>query len=116
MSSEQFKYVIIGGGLAAGYAARVFAEYGDSASSQLCILSADNELPYERPSLSKHFLASDASIGEILINSPEFYRQHDIEIRLETVVGRIDCDNKLIYAGNYVIGYERLMIATGARA
>jgi len=116
MSSEQFKYVIIGGGLAAGYAARAFAEYGDSASSQLCILSADNELPYERPSLSKHFLASDASIDEILINDPGFYRRHDIEIRLETVVGRIDCDNHLLYAGNYIIGYERLMIATGARA
>lgn len=116
MSTEQFKYVIIGGGLAAGYAARTFAQHGESASTQLCILSADSEFPYERPSLSKQYLAGEASVADILINKPDFYAQHGISVRLETVVGRVDFDSHLLYAGNDIIGYENLMIATGARA
>lgn len=115
MAFEQFKYVIIGGGVAAGYAAQTIAQHGENASSQLCILSADSQLPYERPSLSKQFLAGDEIMSDILINDPDFYTDYGIDIRLRTVVGRVDCREKLLYAGNDTIGFESLLIATGAR-
>lgn len=115
MSIEEYKYVIIGGGVAAGYAAQTIAEHGDNASSQLCILSADSQIPYERPSLSKQFLAGNKMMSDILINEPDFYTEHGIDIRLRTVVGRVDCKEKLLYAGNDAIAFENLLIATGAR-
>jgi NADPH-dependent 2,4-dienoyl-CoA reductase/sulfur reductase-like enzyme len=50
-----------------------------------------------------------------LINPPEFYAQHGIDVYLQTVVGRVDVDRKVLYTNNAMIGYRNLLIATGAR-
>lgn len=50
------KFVILGGGMVAGYAAKHLVELGLK-SGELTVVSADNSLPYERPPLSKGFLA-----------------------------------------------------------
>ena len=57
-----FKYVILGGGLAAGYAAKEFAS-NNIPEGELCMISADSVLPYERPPLSKDFLAGEETNG-----------------------------------------------------
>ncbi|NJN84648.1 MAG: FAD-dependent oxidoreductase, partial [Caldilineaceae bacterium] len=111
---RQYEYVILGGGVVAGYAARTFVEHGVE-PGQLAILSADAHLPYERPSLSKEFLAGDKNEPEVLINSEEYYDEHGIDVHLETAVGAVDFDRKAIYADGDPIGYQGLMIATGAR-
>ena len=46
--------VVVGGGVAAGYIARAFAEAGEG--GRLAILGAEASLPYERPALSKKYL------------------------------------------------------------
>ena len=109
-----YKYVILGGGVAAGYAAREFADHGIS-TGELCIVSAEETLPYERPPLSKEFLAGNAKEEEILINDRAFYDEHGIEIKLGTRVTAVDCDAKELYAADKTFSYDRLMIATGAR-
>ena len=58
MNFQKYKYVILGGGLTAGYAAQEFAKRGINAG-ELCIISAEETLPYERPPLSKGFLAGE---------------------------------------------------------
>ncbi|KAF8364730.1 hypothetical protein HHK36_033287 [Tetracentron sinense] len=50
-----FVYVILGGGVAAGYAALEFSKRGIS-HGELCIISEEPVVPYERPALSKGFL------------------------------------------------------------
>ena len=57
------RYMILGGGMVAGYAAKEMAERGLK-SGELTIISADTAIPYERPPLSKGFLAGkDTEIG-----------------------------------------------------
>ncbi len=53
---QKSKYMIFGGGMVAGYAAKEMVERG-LGPGQLAILSADDAVPYERPPLSKGFLA-----------------------------------------------------------
>ena len=53
---NESKFVILGGGMVAGYAAKQLVESGLKAG-ELAILSADTSIPYERPPLSKSFLA-----------------------------------------------------------
>lgn len=53
---DRYRYVILGGGMVAGYAAQALVERGLS-PGELAIVSADEALPYERPPLSKGFLA-----------------------------------------------------------
>lgn len=111
---KSYPYVILGGGLVAGYAAQAFVQHGVP-QDQLCILAGESHLPYERPPLSKAFLRGTLTTAELLINPPAFYVEHGIEVRLDTTVERVDFANKRLHTKNETIGYEKLLIATGAR-
>src|SRR5205823_632384 len=52
---DSSKFVILGGGMVAGYAAKVFVERGGRPGA-LTIISADTALPYERPPLTQGLL------------------------------------------------------------
>ena len=101
--------------MVAGYAARQLAELGLKAND-LTILSADTSIPYERPPLSKSFLAGKDSEENIRINPDDFYRQHGIEVRLQTEVAALSPGAKRLelQSGEHV-GFEKLIVATGAR-
>ena len=111
---SSYRYVILGGGLSAGYAAQAFAEKGINAG-ELLILSAEETLPYERPPLSKSYLAGEETTQDILINDPEFYDENGIEVKLATPVTHVDLDKKRLYVDGDHITYDKLLIATGAR-
>src|SRR5579885_3556580 len=112
---DRAKFVILGGGMVAGYAAKEMAEIG-LPPGELAILSADSALPYERPPLSKTFLAGKETEESIRINSGDFYREHGIEVRLGCEVSGVDVEQKrLSLRSGGAFGYERLLIATGAR-
>ena len=56
----------------------------------LTILSVDSAIPYERPPLSKGFLAGKDSEDSIRINPDGFYRDHGIELRLNCEISSVD--------------------------
>jgi NADPH-dependent 2,4-dienoyl-CoA reductase/sulfur reductase-like enzyme len=108
------KFVILGGGMVAGYAAKQFVELGLK-SGELAILSSDTSIPYERPPLSKGFLAGKDTEEAIRINTQDFYREHGIEVELGVEVSAVDCKRKrLTLRSGEDFGFEELMIATGA--
>jgi 3-phenylpropionate/trans-cinnamate dioxygenase ferredoxin reductase subunit len=114
-SMKTSKYVILGGGMVAGYAAKQFAELGLK-PGELTIVSADTALPYERPPLSKGFLAGKDTEAGIRINPEDFYREHEIEVRLGCQADGIDAGRKLLHLrSGEDLGFEKLIIATGAR-
>src|SRR5579864_8444626 len=109
------KYVILGGGMVAGYAAKELAERGLKAG-ELTIISSDSALPYERPPLSKGFLAGKDTADGILINPAEWYREHGIDVRLRTLVSKLDSGSRsLSTSSGEQIEFENLLIATGAQ-
>src|SRR5688572_7259725 len=111
---DEFRTVILGGGMVAGYAAKEMVEHGLN-RGELAIVSADNAIPYERPPLSKGFLAGDESEPSVFINNKTFYKDHGIDVRLETRVASLDVGaRKLQLEDGGEIGYEQLLIATGA--
>ena len=67
------KYLILGGGMVAGYAAKQLVENGLK-PGELHIVSADSSIPYERPPLSKGFLAGKDSEASIFISTDDLYR------------------------------------------
>jgi 3-phenylpropionate/trans-cinnamate dioxygenase ferredoxin reductase component len=113
---QKLKYIILGGGMVAGYAAKELAGRGLK-SGELAIISADTALPYERPPLSKGFLAGKDDETSILINSGDWYREHGIEVRVDTVIERIDPNKKLLRSNSgEEFECQHLLLATGARA
>jgi NADPH-dependent 2,4-dienoyl-CoA reductase/sulfur reductase-like enzyme len=113
---QQTKYVILGGGMVAGYAAKELASQGVK-PGELAIVSADSAVPYERPPLSKGFLSGKDDEASIRINGADWYREHGIEVRLNTVIEHIDPARKRLRSNSgEEFEAEHLLLATGARA
>ncbi|CAN6574972.1 unnamed protein product [Malus baccata var. baccata] len=121
-----FVYVILGGGVAAGYAALEFTKRGIS-HGELCIISEESVSPYERPALSKGFLLPEAPARLPSFHTcvganeerltPEWYKEHGIELVIGTQVKSVDVRRKTLLTGSgETISYKVLIIATGARA
>jgi NADPH-dependent 2,4-dienoyl-CoA reductase/sulfur reductase-like enzyme len=109
------RIVIAGGGMVAGYAAKQLVELGLK-SGELAILSADTSIPYERPPLSKGFLAGKDTEESIRINAEGFYREHGIEVRLGCEISGVNTGQKrLLLASGAQFGFNKLIVATGAR-
>jgi NADPH-dependent 2,4-dienoyl-CoA reductase/sulfur reductase-like enzyme/nitrite reductase/ring-hydroxylating ferredoxin subunit len=104
--------VIVGGG-AAGFACavelRTLGYHG-----RLVVLSADADAPYDRPNLSKDYLAGTAPEEWIPLRGDDFYREHGIELRLSSPVSRLDAAARSVTVGGEAIGFDRLLLATGA--
>src|SRR5690348_7319961 len=109
------RYMILGGGMVAGYAAKEMVERGLK-PGELTIVSADSAIPYERPPLSKGFLAGKDTEESIRINPESFYREHGIEVKLRCEIAGIDVAHRVLrQTTGDELGFDGLVIATGAR-
>jgi len=70
---KTFPIVILGGGVAAGYAAKEFVAHRGK-RGELAIVTAANALPYELPPLSKRFLAGKEEASGLEISLPSYSR------------------------------------------
>lgn len=114
---KKFKYVIVGGGIVAGYAAQEFINHPEYSDGDLAIITDDDAIPYERPPLSKDFLAGEENYEDIQINSPDFYHQNGIRLYLYTHVDDINTVEKTVKTDHGdIFSYEKLLLATGSRA
>ncbi|MEO9256219.1 MAG: FAD-dependent oxidoreductase [Tepidiformaceae bacterium] len=111
---DSYRYVILGGGMVAGYAAKTFAERGLN-KGELAIISSDNAPPYERPPLSKGYLAGHDAESSVFINDAQFYEAHGIRTLLDSpVTGLNTHDRRLKLRSGEEVGFENLLIATGS--
>src|SRR5690606_13063522 len=68
---------------------------------------------YERPALSKEFLAGTRS--QLALQPPAYWEDNDIRLLLGTRVERIEVPQKLAWTAGEAIGWDALVVATGAR-
>jgi 3-phenylpropionate/trans-cinnamate dioxygenase ferredoxin reductase subunit len=108
---RNFELVIAGGGLTAARAIKAYREAGGDGRAAL--VSQESVLPYHRPALSKRYLrgeTTDAPFAE----DASFYRDHDVEVLLETPVASIDPGNRFVTTEAGPLHYHKLLLATGA--
>ncbi len=105
--------VILGGGGAGNAAAEMLRRQGYT--GRLTMLSDDDARPCDRPNLSKGYLVGYAGDDANPLRSPEFYREHDIDLKLDTHVAAIDPANRCVRLGDAGRqDYDVLLLATGA--
>src|SRR5258708_15396830 len=86
--------IIVGGGAAGNAAAEMLRR--DGYFGGVTMIGADDTVPYDRPNLSKDFIAGTASEEWIPLRSMDFYREHQIELLLNTRVAAIDPRKKSV--------------------
>jgi NADPH-dependent 2,4-dienoyl-CoA reductase/sulfur reductase-like enzyme len=81
----------------------------------IVMLSSDAALPYDRPNLSKDYLAGSAPFDYVPLRQQDFYRDNNIETRLGQTASDIDIRNhEVALATGDKVSYDRLLLATGA--
>ena len=105
--------VIIGAGAAGSAAAETLRREGFA--GKVTLVDADPDVPYDRPNLSKDYLAGTAPEEWIPLRSPEFYRDHGIDLRRAVRAVRIDPGARQVTLSNgSTASYGALLVATGA--
>lgn len=106
-------HVIVGASLAGAKAAEALREEGFD--GRIVLIGAEYEPPYERPALSKDFIRAESEREKLLVHDSDFYSQHHIELRTSTTVEEIDPEaTEVVLAGGERLGYDRLLLTTGA--
>ena len=106
-------FVIIGGGLAGAKAAEALRD--NDFDGQIVLFAAEEQLPYERPPLSKEYLAGKKTLEDFTTNPAAWYRDHHVDLRLGTEVTAIDpAAHTVTLPDGSTVGYDKLLLATGS--
>ncbi|WP_026181308.1 NAD(P)/FAD-dependent oxidoreductase [Demetria terragena] len=107
-------YVIVGGGLAGAKTAEALRERDGDA--RVVLISAEAHLPYERPALSKGFLAGKESQEDFTVHESSWYQENLIEVRSGTFADAIDPATRTVtLSDGSAVAYDQLALATGSR-
>ena len=105
--------VIIGAGHAGGMTAISLRQRQYQGS--ITLIGEENFLPYQRPALSKGFLAGEIEEKRLYLKSQDYFDKNNIRIIRNCKVVAIDRNNKTVLLENQKqLGYEKLVIATGS--
>ena len=108
-------FAIVGGGLAGAKAAEALRD--NDFDGHIALYAAEEHLPYERPPLSKEYLAGKKDLGDFTPLSSAWYRDHHIELQLGTEVSAIDpATHTLTLPDGSTARYDKLLLATGSKS
>jgi len=108
-------FVIVGGGLAGAKAAEALRDNGFEGS--IVLFTAEEHLPYERPPLSKEYLAGKKALADFTVDPADWYREHDVDLRRGVEVTTIDLAGHTVgTADGARQPYDKLLLATGSSA
>jgi 3-phenylpropionate/trans-cinnamate dioxygenase ferredoxin reductase subunit len=111
MASQAF--VIVGAGLAGAKAAEALR--GGGFDGQLTLIGEEGHLPYERPPLSKDYLAGKAERDSVFVHDQAWYRQQEIALRLGRQAVAIDRAVRQVRLDDGdSLPYDKLLITTGS--
>ena len=111
VSSQTF--VIVGGGLAGAKAVEALRD--SDFDGQIILFAEEEHLPYERPPLSKEYLAGKKTLSEFTVQNSDWYRDHDVDLRLTTRVSTLDpAAHTVGLPDGATVHYDKLLLATGS--
>jgi len=107
--------IVIGGGQAAVSTAAKYRALGGT--DRFIIFSDEAEPPYQRPPLSKGYLAGEMPVEKLYLRPSDWYEKNAIELCLNSPVAALEPHrHQVTLKDGQVLRYDRLVLATGARA
>lgn len=112
---KTFDVAIVGTGHAGAQAAIALRQYGFTGT--IVLIGEELELPYERPPLSKDYLAGEKPFDRMLIRPQDFWTEREIHIISGHRIVAVDAEaRKLSSAAGSVFQFGHLIWAAGGRA
>ncbi len=112
---QSYDVVIVGAGHGGAQAAVALRQ--QKFDGTILVIGAEPDLPYERPPLSKEYLAGDKPFERLLLRSPAFWSERDVGMLLGQKAVSVSPDDHQITAGDgRTIGYGSLIWAAGGDA
>jgi 3-phenylpropionate/trans-cinnamate dioxygenase ferredoxin reductase component len=109
---QSFDVLIVGAGHGGPVAAIALRQAGFEGS--IAIIGRENEHPYERPPLSKEYMAGEKPFERLYIRPPEFWEARGIQLMLGMSVASVDPEAQAVtLEDGQSIGYGDLIWATG---
>lgn len=113
--AESQTFVVIGAGLAGAKAVQALRDKGFDGT--LVLIGDEEHLPYERPPLSKEFLAGKKTLNDFTVEPSDWYREHNIDLRLGVRASAVDpAAHTVALADGSSVRYDKLLLATGSRS
>lgn len=112
--ADNSRIVIVGAGHAAGQLVTSLKQ--KKFAGRIVLIGDEDYLPYQRPPLSKKFLAGELAAERLYVKPSSFYEDDNIELRLGEAVTAIDREaKKLTTSTDAELTYDTLIFATGSR-
>ena len=105
--------IVIGAGQAG---AEVISKLRDQGhEDRLILIGQEDYLPYQRPPLSKKYMAGEMTLERLFLRPKEFYTEKNVELHIGKSALRIDPDQKIVEFNDGNLDYDHLVLATGSR-
>jgi NADPH-dependent 2,4-dienoyl-CoA reductase/sulfur reductase-like enzyme/nitrite reductase/ring-hydroxylating ferredoxin subunit len=112
-SSHPKRTVIVGAGAAGNAAAEMLRRQGYA--GELTMIGDDESVPYDRPNLSKDYLAGEAPEDWIPLRDEAFYRDQNIRLLLGMSVNSVDlAARRAALSNGEALPFDALLLAAGA--
>src|SRR4051794_10412235 len=106
-------FVIVGGGLAGAKAAEALRDQGYDGA--LTLVGAERHLPYERPPLSKGYLAGNDARESFEVHDRAWYDEQHVDLVLDMSVADVDpAGHNVTLETGRPLRYDKLLLATGS--
>jgi 3-phenylpropionate/trans-cinnamate dioxygenase ferredoxin reductase component len=106
-------FVIVGGGLAGAKAVEALRD--SDFDGQIILFAEEEQLPYERPPLSKEYLAGKKTLSDFTVQNADWYREHNVDLRLGARVSSLDpAAHSVGLPDDTTAHYDKLLLATGS--
>lgn len=108
------RLIIVGAGQAAAQAVQTLTQ--NDYRGTITVVGDEPYLPYQRPPLSKKYLAGELARERLSLRPAAFYQQRGVSLRLGERVAHVDLsDRRVLLPGGETLDYDRLLLATGSR-
>jgi 3-phenylpropionate/trans-cinnamate dioxygenase ferredoxin reductase component len=112
MPERLYSHIILGGGLTGAAAVEGIRQH--DAKGSILLISAEPDLPYDRPPLTKQLWTGKKKVEQIFVQPQSFYTDHGVDLKLSTEVTELNVTSHTVRdsAGN-PYRYNKLLLATG---
>ena len=105
--------IVIGAGQAGAEVASKLRDEGYE--DRIVLVGQENYMPYQRPPLSKKYMAGEIGLDRLFLRAEEFYHKENIELHIGKTALKIDPKEQKVEINNSYLDYDNLVLATGSK-